>query len=274
MVAESHPGTADARAEYLLWSRTWETLARRSPLGPRKIERRLIRCFRRLCQRIEPTVVLEIGAHEASFSRWAAEHLPKAEVRAFEANPHVHAKYAAELSDTRVDYRNLAVGPVNGDVRLNVPTDVWGRKRELSNRMASLGVNTDAEDGVQVTVPSVRLEDHLSLQPDDRVVAWIDVEGANEIVLTGSGDTLDRTRAVFVEVESQPIWEGQWLDTDVAAYLRGHGLLPVARDDFKPQRHQYNVLFARADEALDPRTLRQAADVVMPTPEKGQPTQG
>ena len=252
------------RSQYLAWSRTWEALARSSRLGPRRIESRLVRCFRRLCRRIDPTVVLEIGAHEASFSRWAAEALPDAEVRAFEANPHVHQKYAAELADTRVDYRNLAVGPVNGEVRLNVPTDVWGRKRELSNRMASLGVNTDAEDTVSVTVQSVRLEDHLTLAGDDRVVAWIDVEGANEIVLTGSGDALDRTRAVFVEVESEPIWEGQWLDSDVATYLRDHGLVPVARDVFKPQRHQYNVIFARPDEALDPETVGQAAAVVMP----------
>lgn len=252
------------RSQYLAWSRTWEALTRSSPRGPKRIERRLIRCFRQLCQRIDPTVVLEIGAHEASFSRWAADKLPDADVRAFEANPHVHEKYAAELAGTRVDYRNLAVGPVNGEVHLNVPTEVWGRKRELSNAMASLGVNTDAEDTVQVTVESVRLEDHLTLREDDRVVAWIDVEGANEIVLTGSGEVLDRTRAVFVEVESEPIWEGQWLDSDVAAYLRSHGLVPVARDDFKPQRHQYNVIFARVADALDDQTIAQAAEVLLP----------
>lgn len=273
MPPETTPGPDEDvdRSHYLAWSRTWERLAETSPLRPRKIEKRLIGCFRQLCLRIEPTVVLEIGAHEATFSRWAAEHLPDAEVRAFEANPHVHEKYAAELAGTRVDYRNLAVGPVNGEVRLNVPTEVWGRKRELSNRMASLSANTDARDEVQVAVQSVRLEDHLTLAADDRVVAWIDVEGANEIVLTGSGAVLDRSRALFVEVESEPIWEGQWLDVDVAQYLRGHGLLPVARDNFKPHRHQYNVLFARPEDALDPRTLRQAAGVVMPLREQGSP---
>ena len=250
--------------EYLTWSREWATLAQESSRRPRNIEKRLVRMFRRLCRRIEPTLVLEIGAHEATLSQWAAGAFPDAAVKAFEANPYVHAKYAAELAATRVDYRNLAVGQVNGDVQLNVPTEVWGRERELTNRMASLGHHTDATDDIQVTVPSVRLDDHLALSPAERVVAWIDVEGSNEIVLSGGGAVLDQTHAVFIEVESEPIWEGQWLDGEVASFLGDHGLVPVARDIFKPHRHQYNVVFARPEHARDPRTGRQAAAVLEP----------
>ncbi|MGZ5405023.1 MAG: FkbM family methyltransferase [Nocardioides sp.] len=248
--------------DYLTWSREWATLAHESTMRPRNIEKRLVRMFRRLCRRIEPTLVLEIGAHEATLSQWAADTFPEADVKAFEANPYVHAKYAAELAETRVDYRNLAVGRVNGDVQLNVPTEVWGRERELTNRMASLGHQTGATDDIQVTVPSVRLDDYLSLSHADRVVAWIDVEGSNEIVLSGGGAVLDQTQAVFIEVESKPLWEGQWLDREVAEFLGDHGLLPVARDIFKPRRNQYNVVFARAEHAHDPRTGRQAASVL------------
>lgn len=252
--------------DYLTWSREWATLAHESSRRPRSIERRLVRMFRRLCRRIDPTLVLEIGAHEATLSQWAAEAFPNAAVKAFEANPYVHEKYAAELAATRVDYRNLAVGRVNGDVQLHVPTEVWGRERELTNRMASLAHHTDATGDLQVTVPSVRLDDHLALSPTDRVVAWIDVEGSNEIVLSGGGAVLDQTHAVFIEVESKPIWEGQWLDGEVASFLADHGLVPVARDIFKPQRHQYNVVFARDEHARDPRTGRQAAAVLEPDP--------
>lgn len=260
------PGPEDDidRSHYLVWSRSWEAMARQSALWPRQVEQRLIEFYRRLCLRLEPTVVLEIGAHEASFSRWAAEELPDARVSAFEANPHVHRKYAAELAGTRVDYRNLAVGPVTGEVQLNLPTEVAGKERELTSRMASLGVHTESGDNIQVTVPSVRLEDHLTLTPADRVVAWIDVEGANEAVLTGSGAVLDRVDAIFIEVEKRTTWEGQWLDTDVAAHLRGRGFVPVARDIIKYRQHQYNVVFVRAAVAQQPRTARQAARVLQP----------
>ncbi len=252
------------QAEYLAWSRTWEASARQSALTPRQVERRLIAFYRRLCLWIEPTVVLEIGAHEASFSRWAAASLSSASVQAFEANPHVYEKYADELSGTGVDYRHLAVGPVNGEVQLNVPRAVRGIERPLTNRMASLGVHTQAGDTLQVSVPAVRLDDHLSLGPEDVVVAWIDVEGANEPVLNSAGSVLDRLAGIFIEVESETTWEGQWLDTDVARFLRGHGFLPVARDVIRGRPHQYNVVFVPARLARKAQTARRVARILHP----------
>ena len=245
------------RAQYIAFAHTWASSAQMSGLSAEQIERRLVRYFRRLCRRLSPAVVLEIGAHEASFSRWAAVQLPDARITAFEANPHVHAKYAPKLAGTGVDYLNLAVSPVNGEVQLTLPLEVAGRARPLTSRMASLAVHTRASDQVQVTVPSARLDDHLDLAEGERVVAWIDVEGANEAVLRSGPSVLDRTDAIYIEVERETTWEGQWLDSDVALHLRRHGLVPVARDI--KRRHQYNVVFARAELVHDVRTTRQAA---------------
>jgi FkbM family methyltransferase len=250
------------KAHYLAWSRTWEASARQSPLRLRQVEHRLIEVWRTLCRRIEPTMTLEIGAHEATFSRWVAETFPAARVMAFEANPHVHEKYAAELAGTRVDYRNLAVGPVTGEVTLNLPTDIGGKERELTSRMASLGIHTESGDNVQVTVPSVRLEDHVAPSGDDAVVAWIDVEGANEPVLTGAGSVLDRVKAVFIEVEKRTTWEGQWLDTDVAHFLAGYDMVPIVRDLQKP--YQYNVIYVRSPLVHQPKVMRKAAEILLP----------
>ena len=247
---------------YLVWSRTWEAAARQASRRAAEVERRLVRFYRRLCTRLDPTVVLEIGAHEARFSRWAAEAFPAARVLAFEANPHVHAKYADRLAGTRVDYRHLAVGSVNGEIELNLPVEVGGTGRRLTSPLASLRVHTRADKVRQVTVPSVRLEDHVDFAEDDRVVAWIDVEGANEVVLTGAGAVLDRVDALFVEVENTTTWEEQWLDTDVASYLRPRGFVPVARDILGGRPHQYNVVFVRDEVALDGTTTRQAARVL------------
>lgn len=254
------------KAQYLAWSRAWEASARQSSLTPKQVERRLIGFFRRICVRAEPTVVLEIGAHEASFSRWAAENLSAPRVMAFEANPHVHAKYADELAATRVDYRHLAVGPVNGEIQLNVPRLIRGSDKPLTSRMASLGVHTQSDDNLQVTVPAVRLEDDLTLESEDSVVAWIDVEGANEPVLMSAGAVLSRVAAVFIEVEKEMTWEGQWLDTDVNHFFRGHGFLPVARDVIRGRPHQYNVVFLPAEDAQRVRTAKMAARVLHPPP--------
>ncbi|MGH3347163.1 MAG: FkbM family methyltransferase [Nocardioides sp.] len=255
----ARPGPVEA-ATYVAFSRTWEASSRLSPVGKPRLQKRVLEYFRWLCRLIEPAVVLEIGAHEASFSRWARTALPDARVQAFEANPHVHAKYAEEVTAAGVDYRNLAVGPVTGELELNLPLEIAGRPRTLDSRMASIAVHRETGDSVTVTVPSVRLDDHVELGADDRAVAWIDVEGANDAVLRSGPGLLDRLDAVHIEVEGSPTWEGQWLDTDVAHHLAGHGLVPVARDLQKP--YQYNVIYVRSALVLEPKVMRRAAAIL------------
>jgi len=262
--ATDHDLDAVARAQYLAWSRVWEAAGRLASMRPFRMEERLADFFCTVSARVEPTHVLEIGAHEASFSKWAAEHLPAARVTAFEANPYVYEEYAAELAATRVDYLNLAVGPVSGEVELLLPRSVGGAYRSRASRMGSLQAHTRAGKVERVTVPSVRLEDHVRLGEGDRVVSWIDVEGATRQVLEGSGSLLDRTHAAMVEVESTEKWEGQWLDVDVAAFLRSHGLVPLVRD-LTPRPDQYNVIFVRAEHADDPDLVQGAARVMRRT---------
>lgn len=257
------PDPADVdRADYLAWSRVWEAVGHLAPMRPIRIEHRLGAFFRRLVARLEPTHVLEIGAHEAAFSRWVAEHLPHTRVTAFEANPFVHEEYAAELAATRVDYRNLAVGPVTGEVELLLPRTVGRTRRRRNSKMGSLHPHTRGKDVERVTVPSVRLVDHVGPDdPDRRLACWIDVEGATNLVLEGAGPVLDRVEALMIEVENRTNWEGQWLDVDVAACLRRHGLVPLVRD-ITPRSHQYNVVFVRAGLLDDAELVRDAARVM------------
>ncbi|HEX6151647.1 FkbM family methyltransferase [Nocardioides sp.] len=249
-------------ATYVAFSRYWEASSRISPVGKPRLQQRVLDYFRWLCRRIQPAVVLEIGAHEASFSRWASKALPRARVEAFEANPHVHAKYVREVTRAGVAYLNLAVAPMTGEIELNLPLEISGQPRALDSRMASIAVHRETGDSVTVTVPSVRLDDHVTLAEGERVVAWIDVEGANDAVLRSGPQVLDRLDAVHIEVEGEPTWEGQWLDTDVAHHLAGHGLVPVARDLQKP--YQYNVVYVRSRLVRQPKVMRKAAEILLP----------
>lgn len=251
------PGDAVDRDAYLAWARTWAAAADSSPLGGDEVEARVMRFFKRLCRRLEPTFALEIGAHEASFSTWAVEELPGVRSLAFEANPYVHEKFAERLHAAGVDYRNVAVAPTSGEVELHLPLEVAGKTRSLTSRMASLSHHVRAADSTTVTVPAIRLDDEPLLRGDGRLVAWIDVEGANEAVLRSGAEVLDRTDVMYLEVEDDLTWEGQWLDHHAAAHLRTHGLVPVARDT--KRRHQYNVVFVRASLAADERVAREVA---------------
>jgi len=210
--------------------------------------------YHALCAHVRPTIGLEIGAHEASFSSWLKETSPGTRCLAFEANPFVFKKYAERLTQTGVEYLNLAVGPTNGPVGLVIPTSVRHKDRKLANRMASLKQHTESDSARTVEVESVRLDDFLPVGPQDRLVAWVDVEGATEIVLGSGPEVLSRTSLVYIEVERDAKWDDQWLDVDVARHLAGLGFVPIARDT--QRRHQYNVIFASAELAIDPEVAR------------------
>ena len=238
-----------------------QLLANRARSLPRAlVGQRVVQAFRDLCLELHPTVSLEVGAHEAEFSRWLKSEIPGAHCVAFEANPFVHEKFADDLDGSGVEYHHLAVSEVNGPVDLGIPrrfhNPLRGRRfrKRRTSRMASLSRHRWAERTETVSVPSVPLDDFVSVNDDDVVVAWIDVEGASGPVLSSGEKVLSHASLVYIEVENEQIWRGQWLDVDVARYLAECGLVPVLRDVQRP--HQYNVVFAAAELAADPRMAR------------------
>ena len=233
-------------------------------LTPAQLQRRVRTAFRSIARATDPTLTLEIGAFEASFSRWVRRELPTARAVAFEANPMVWAHHRDEVSALGVDYLNLAIGPENGPVTLNVPRDFDGRARDPVNRMASLGSNLRSEEQVAVEVPGVRLDDAVPLTAADRLVAWIDVEGALGAVLPGSAETLRRAAAVYVEVEAEPMWDGQWLDRDVLDWFEGIDMVPLLRD--RQRREQYNVLLVPEAAAGTHETVEIVRRALRPAP--------
>lgn len=259
-IEENPTGSGDAW--YLYWSRYVAAQAQGSRRDRKAVDARVEEYFRELCLQVRPTVGLELGAHQATFSVWLKESVPAARCLALEANPYVYDVHRERLAATGVDYRNLAVGPTNGTIELHIPRDLGKRKRRRTNRMASLNVHRKTKADEVVSVEASRLDDLVTLDPSDRVVAWIDVEGAAGQVLEGGREVLSRASAVYIEVENRTTWEGQWLDTDVARFLGELGLMPVIRDIQRP--HQYNVVFVDPTLAADPEVARQAARVLAP----------
>lgn len=250
-------------AAYRFFSMTTLVRARRLPRNV--VKQRAEDTFIDLCDSVAPTVTVEVGAHEGTFSRIMKEHWPGATCVAFEANPHVYEKYDAALTELGVDYRHLAISEVDGTVDLSIPTLLKDRPRPLTNRVASLGRHRKLQDSETATVPSRPLDLALPLTDEDRVVAWIDVEGANETVLKSGRDVLSRTSLVFIEVESETTWHDQWLDLDVHRFFAEIGMVPLFRDVQKQaRRHQHNVAYARPEIAAERSTARKANRIFRP----------
>jgi FkbM family methyltransferase len=183
-------------------------------------------------------------------------------VIAFEANPHVHSRFRDEVTAAGVEYRQQAVGSQNGTLQLQLPVDFRGSERPLDSQMASLHPNRYTENHELVDVECVRLDDEFPHPEGERIVAWIDVEGACEEVLTGARDVLAGALMVYIEVESRPLWEDQWLDTDVAKFFHDLGFTLVMRDQLRTT--QFNLVFVRGDIAWQPWVAKRAAQVYRP----------
>ncbi len=218
--------------------------------GRKKSAERVASFFLRALQLLPVTTTLEIGAHEATFSRKAKQQNPDRTVRAFEANPHVYAHFLleGELRKLGVDYRYGAVGDKNGSTRFHIYETIDGKEEPCDSRRQSILLRTTGEKDRRygVWVPLARLDSLCANDPaDSRYALWVDAEGASGQVLAGADKTLEKTLILIIELESQPKFTGQASDREIMKILLARDFVPILRDfQF---RHQYNAIFVNKD---------------------------
>lgn len=218
--------------------------------GRRQSAERVADFFLHMQSLLPVTTVLEIGAHEATFSRAVKKACPEKTVRAFEANPHVYSHFLleGELRKQGIDYRYGAIGDSNGSTRLHIYESIDGRDEPCDSRRQSilLRVANEADRHHHIWVPLARLDTLCAADPEDsRYALWIDAEGSGGQVLEGAEGILTRTLAVYIELESLPKFEDQALDRDIMRHLLERDFVPLLRDfQFN---HQYNAVFVKKE---------------------------
>lgn len=203
------------------------------------------RLFGELIDIVRPSVIAEVGAFEADFSRKMHAKYQDARIYAFEANPRVYEQFAGELLKGGITYIHVAVGASTGTVTIHVPVQIANKAMPFVNRMASLHVvGLRDSKTTAIEVPLDTLDNLLGAEISTRRCAlWIDVEGAVDQVLEGAAKTLAQTDLVICELESSQVWNGQVLGADIRRRLGDLGFSMVARDCQK--WFQYNAIFVR-----------------------------
>lgn len=218
--------------------------------GRKKSAERVAGFFLRAQQLLPVTATLEIGAHEAGFSRKVKQRNPERTVRAFEANPHVFAHFLLEGSVRKagIDYEHYAVGEADGSALFYIYDTLNGEEEAHDSRRQSMlpRVETEGMHFTTVRVPMARLDSLCANDsPDSRYALWIDAEGSSAQVLAGAEKTLQKTLILIIELESRRKFAGQADDREIMATLLARDFVPILRDfQF---RHQYNALFVRKD---------------------------
>jgi FkbM family methyltransferase len=186
---------------------------------------------------LQPSLVIEIGAHAAGFSRKIKREMEHARVIAFEANPDVHARHAALCAKSGVEYNNLCVSDKAGVLTLHVPL---GRHGAIMT-MGSILAHETLETTVTHEVPAVTLDAFLAEDIGKPKAIWLDVEGAAGLVLDGAPQALESCVLLYAELETARNWGNQRIDAELVPLLARHGLVPVLRDTYRAT--QYNALF-------------------------------
>lgn len=212
----------------------------------RAVTARVARQFLMMQKVLGTTCFMEIGAHEAQFSRNVRKEYPDARIYAFEANPHVYAQYHHNFPASpgpRIDYRHLAVGHEDGTTDFLLAAQIEGKDEPLESTRNSLLPRKGAGHSYHtVSVPITRLSTFVQREhlEQERLCLWIDAEGATRQILEGAISILPQVTSMLLEVELEPVWEGQWTARDVMRWCHDHDLIPLLRDFARPK--QYNCI--------------------------------
>jgi FkbM family methyltransferase len=205
---------------------------------------------------IEQIVI--VGMHEADEIPRMRRAYPNARYLGFEPNPETHARLLKTFANhSDVEVRKLALSnqpgsttfyemdqPGNGSLLKPDPKGWAEMTQWKSAGMRSFEVELSTLDREAAQLSRVDL-------------LWMDVQGAEGLVLAGGNETLRRTRAVFLEVAlTQSPYEGTVLFPEIATRLQRDNFI-CAGLGIDGWNGTGNALFVRDFDQLVLRPTRQ-----------------
>jgi FkbM family methyltransferase len=188
-------------------------------------------------------VVFDVGACEGEDSIRYQRRFPNARVYAFEplaGNVERARAHFAASGTSRITLEQVAVSDSIGTATFHIssgrPDDAPDPEWDYGNKSSSLLAPGET---VQVhrwlafeetaTVATTTLADYCAANAIERIdFMHLDVQGAELMVLAGAGPVLERIRAVWMEVETVPLYRDQPLAGEVDRFMAEHGFVCVA----------------------------------------------
>jgi len=201
------------------------------------------RCWRALANRVAPAVehrellsslapdlLLDVGANRGQFSLVARATHPQVPIHAFEPQSAEAAIYRKVFANLRgIVLHELALGDQAGEADLHI-----SRRRDSSSLLPIGDLQTKLFPATEeVGTHRVRVVTLDSLKQHwaaaNRILLKLDVQGFELGVLRGAPETLRQCAYVYAECSEVPLYTGQALYPEVAAFLATHGFHPVRR---------------------------------------------
>lgn len=195
-------------------------------------------------------LILEIGANEGDSTADFVAQMPRALIRCFEPDPRAVAKFKARKFPDNVRLYEVALSDKIGTAEFHQsdgrpPGKCWegyGNHWDKSGSLLENHRHTKYARWLSflppIRVPTTTLDtwagEHL---PTDAVLdfAWVDVQGAEALVLAGGQETVKRLRYWYCECDPRPLYRGMAKKQDIVALLPGF--------EFVEEFGGYNFLF-------------------------------
>jgi len=175
-------------------------------------------------QKIEPNIIIDIGANKGQFSVSSSKIFPNACIYSYEPVPETFAKL--QLSTKTLDnvvIKSFGLGEQKDQVIMNTNT------HSHSSSMLHLANGhkqafPDAKESAQVLVDVATLDDEFeNIELNGTVLLKIDVQGYEAHVLKGAKKLLVDVDYVLLEVSFKPMYEGEALFDEIVELLSTFG---------------------------------------------------
>jgi len=181
-------------------------------------------------------VIVEVGSFNGKDTLRLANSFPNAKVYGFEPVPELYSVAVRRcLKRSNVKILQLAVSNETGWTSINIS---GGTSRASSSILDPgpigqhfRGIKFDEEN--KVSVATIKLSDWITNTGLEKIdLLWIDVQGAEGLVLHGLEDKLHLVKMIYSEVNFEESYSGTILFDEVKDFLlaRGFSLEQVWRD--------------------------------------------
>ena len=220
-----------------------ERLTRRARrlIQPHYYERTLTKSeIHELVGRDDP-LVLEIGCNDGTDTLEFVAEFPGVRIHCFECDPRPIHAFRSRISDSRCQLHEVAVSDragvatlhMSGGTLESVTEEDWNQSSSLleptGHRSRHPWITFEGSCEVETT----RLDDWAEqIIPGDVVdFIWMDVQGAEHLVIAGGASTFARTRYCYFEYSESELYKGQHGLRSLLRTLGNYRLLATYEDN-------------------------------------------
>ncbi len=167
--------------------------------------------------------IIDIGSNEGQFIQAINAVLPGKKIYAFEPIKSVFDKLLINTKGINVTAFNVGLSDKSTNLEINISQNLESSS-VLDMEDVHKRIYPESEYVRKETIKLERLDDIIDVSKIQKnILIKIDVQGYENMVISGGGNTISNASAVIIEFAYEPIYKGQWLFDETFRYFTANG---------------------------------------------------